>query len=180
MNERRRCRPGWNDSPGRAVLVAALLAVSAMGMGPMRASAQGVGPSVAGAAAGLGVGVYTSMAVHVVRARMGSYLFAADEFFALRFESLPMLAGPVAGAVLGAEDSTALWRAMGWGGVGGLVGAGAGYGLGALLSDESESRWAGLVIGSATGLVVGSILGATRGDGDSAPIEVFSLRIPIG
>lgn len=158
-----------------------LLALSLLLLRPHSVEGQ-AGAAVLGGVGGLVVGGYTTVAIYVTKARFGRYLFSPDEFLALRPETLPVIVTPVAGALLGLESSVALGRSAGWGALGFITGAAVGGLTGKLLSDSEEGPWAGAVIGSGAGLLVGVVLGAIDGlddDGAAAPLA-FSWSIPWG
>lgn len=164
------------------MILAALAALAVLSVGARQGAAQ-VGSGVAGAAGGLVAGGYTMAAIYVAEARFGRFLHSYDEMLALRPEILPVVAGAFAGGWLGAESSTALGRAAGWGGIGLVGGAALGAGVGHLVWRSSEGRWAGGIIGSAVGLVTGAILGAADGLDERAegrPVALFSFSLPLG
>jgi hypothetical protein len=148
---------------------------------PGEASGQ-VGSALLGAAGGLVVGGYTTIAIYVTKARFGRYVFSPDELLSLQPEIAPVLVLPVAGAAVGAESTTALGRSAGWGALGFAAGAVVGGLAGRLVSDTDEAPWAGAIIGSGAGLLLGAILGAIDGldeSGGSAPVAL-SWSLPVG
>lgn len=170
----------------RASTVRSLVLVFAVAGAMILVRAEGapaqVGPALLGAAGGLVVGGYTTVAIYVTKARFGRYLFSPDELVALRPEILPVVVLPVAGAVLGAESTTALGRSAGWGAIGFAAGGVVGGLTGRLVSDTDEAPWAGAIIGSSAGLLAGAILGAIDGLDDSgggAPVAL-SWSVPVG
>lgn len=172
------------DKPRSAhplLLLTPLLLVAALCGSPREARAQVASASV-GTVAGFVVGTYTMTAIYVAKARFGSYLFSLEEALSARFEILPVFAGPIAGGWLGARSSTALERAALHGGVGFVGGAAAGLLAGQLIWSDSDGRWAGAIIGSATGLLIGATLGALDGLDDPAaePVPILEIRIPFG
>lgn len=171
-----RPRPGLR---GRLLVVGAVCGLLAAA--PTRASAQAI-PTTLGIAGGFVAGTYTMAAVYVLKARFGRYLFSLDDALTITPEMLPVVAGPIAGGWLGAESKVALGRAAGWGALGFLGGAALGVGAGHLIWGGEEGRWAGAIIGSATGLVVGAILGARDGldSPTTPPTTLFEVRIPLG
>jgi hypothetical protein len=152
-------------------------------LGSTRSAQAQVGPALLGAAGGLLVGGYTTVTIYVTKARFGRYLFSTDELLSLRPETLPVLVGPVAGAWVGAESSTALGRSAAWGALGLAGGAALGGLTGRLLSDADEAPWAGAVIGGGVGLLTGAILGAIDGldddPGGGAPVNL-TFSLPLG
>jgi hypothetical protein len=164
---------------GAAPLLALVMIVVPAG----RASAQ-VLPAAAGAVGGLVAGVIVTTATVVLEARMGRYVYGLDELISVRPEVLPILIGPVAGAVLGARSPLALGRA----GTGALLGIAGGIalgtGAGALIWSTSEGRWAGAIIGGAAGMLTGAVLYASLGNGDDGEspgvTAAFSIRVPWG
>lgn len=78
----------------------------------------------------------------------------------------PIPVAAVAGGVLGYNDADRLWTSVGFGLVGFATGVAAGSIVGGLMGDGPESVWAGAIVGSGTGLLVGSLWGALRGLGD--------------
>ena len=65
--------------------------------------------------------------------------------------------------------------AIGWAG-GGLVG----LGLGQVLGETKEARWAGFAIGAGAGLIVGNLLGIIL-PSDTGPgqVTVLEARVPV-
>jgi hypothetical protein len=155
-------------------------------MSPSTASSQStVAKSAGGAAAGFVAGTYGMMAIYVTKARFGRYLFSFDDALAVRPEWIPVVAGPITGAWLGQRSGTALGRSLGWGGLGFAGGALVGTGVGHLIWKNDEGRWAGAIIGSALGLLVGSVWGAHDGLQESpGPLgpsgPALQVRIPFG
>ena len=141
-----------------------VLAVFAVGsLGAQRpAATQGL-PTVAGAVAGAGTGVWLSVAYITAQAPMGDYLDSDEE--AVAMAAAPLFTGLAAGLALGvfAEDrmgETLLWGTVGWA---------SGIGVGALIGDrvwdDAQRRWAGGVIGGAVGLIVGGVAGLISSGG---------------
>lgn len=165
-----------------AFLLAAGIAVSA---GTPRPATAQAATGVVGAAGGLVAGTYTMTAIYVTKARFGHFLFSLDDALAPTPEILPLVAGPIAGAWLGAESGTALWRALGWGSVGFVGGAAVGVTVGHMIWGDDEGRWAGAIIGSAAGMLAGAVLGARdvlheSPEGGASPTPVLSISIPLG
>ncbi len=151
---------------------------------PPKAAAQStVASGVLGAGGGFVVGTYSMLAIYVTKARFGHFLFSFDEVLQIRPEILPLVAGPIAGAWVGVESSTALGRSVGWGSLGFLGGGAIGVGAGHLIWGTSEGRWAGGIIGSAIGLLGGVVLGAKDAfdEGEPGPTTtLFEFTIPLG
>lgn len=166
----------------RAALLAAAVSAGSSLVTSRPAQAQ-VGPALLGAAGGVLAGGYTTLAIYVTKARFGRYFFSPDEVLELRPATIPLFVGPVAGAWLGAESSTALARSAGWGALGFVGGAAVGGLTGKLFSDAPEAPWAGALIGGGVGLLAGAILGAIDGldddDGGGIPVGV-SFVVPLG
>jgi hypothetical protein len=160
-----------------------LVALSLTLLAPRPTAAQTQALAVAGGAVGgVVVGLYTTMSIYVAKARAGSYLFSVDEFLEPRIESVPLFLGPAAGAFVGYQSAAALGGAALWAGFGFAGGAALGAGAGELLWGTAEGRWAGAIIGSAAGLLLGATLGARSrwNDGDDEPGGVEAgLSIPV-
>jgi hypothetical protein len=148
-----------------------------------RTSAQ-VLRATAGAVGGLIAGVVVTTGTVVLEARMGRYMYSLDDMIALRPEVIPVFVGPVVGAVLGARSPDALGRA----GIGAAVGLAGGIVIGAVVGSAiwpaPEGRWAGGIVGGAAGMLVGSILYASLGNGGAdespEPAATFAVRLPVG
>ncbi len=153
----------------------ALVAVHA----PSPASAQTL-PAALGAVGGLVVGTYTTLGIYVAEARGGRYLYSADDAISLRLENLPVLAGPVAGLIVGLQDSERLETAGIWGGVGLVSGSALGAPIGRALWGSGEGTWSGAIIGGAAGLVIGVVVGALQDPGLDALDAQGSATVPIG
>lgn len=166
---------------GPRVLFPILLVGTLLFAYPRAASSQ-VAPVAIGTGAGLVVGTYTTTAIYVLKARFGSYLFSLGDAVAFRPEVLPVLITPAAGAWLGSRSTKALERAGLWGGLGFAGGAALGAVAGEVLWKDTEGRWAGAIVGSAAGLLVGVALGAVDGldETPGEPIPVLSIRVPLG
>lgn len=106
-------------------------------------------------AGGAVIGFVATLGIVVAMARAGQYVFALEELVALRWETLPIVFGAAAGAVLAATHPRALDRATGWGfgalAAGILVGIPAGH----TFWGPGEGQWAGGIIFGALGLVAG-------------------------
>lgn len=167
------------------LLMALCISLAAL---PRDASAQLL-PATLGFAGGLIGGAYVTTGAYVLKSRAtGWVLHTPAELLSARLEALPVVIGPVSGAILGYRDRRRLAAAMTWGGVGLVSGAFIGAGFGQLIWNDSEGRWAGGTIGSAAGLAIGVIVGALThrnqdeagdgGGGARAPFVTFS--IPLG
>jgi hypothetical protein len=169
-------------TPFRATLLAGVVWAGSSLALPTPARAQ-VGPALLGAAGGVLVGGYTTLAIHVTKARFGRYFFSPDEVLEFGPATIPLFVAPVAGAWLGAESSTALARSAGWGALGFVGGAAVGGLTGRLVSDSDEAPWAGAIIGGGVGLLAGAVLGAMDGldepAGGAGPVGV-SFSLPLG
>ncbi len=153
---------------------------------PAKAEAQAV-PAGYGLLAGAAGGVLVTTGVFVAKARAGSYLYSLDDALAPRWELIPAVAMPIGGFTMGLDDGQRLARSIAWGGAGLAAGALVGYGVGDLFGETSQARWAGAVIGSAAGLLGGSILGAASYDTDprtgapepAAGSPTLVIRLPL-
>lgn len=168
----------------RSVVAAVLLAASLLFARPAPAPAQAV-PAAYGLITGTISGVYVSTGIFVARARAGSFLYSLEDAIAVRWELAPAVLMPLSGVVLGAVDGQRLAESIKWGGAGFAAGAVAGLGVGLLLSDGEgrESEWSGAIIGSAAGLLAGSLYGILSYDGDEdedpVPVGSFTFRVPL-
>lgn len=143
-----------------------LATIAALALGhPARAGAQAV-PAGYGLLAGAAGGVLVTTGVFVAKARGGSFLYSLEDALAPRWELIPAAAMPIGGFAMGLDDDQRLARSIAWGGGGFAVGALVGYGVGDLFGETSQARWAGAVIGSAAGLLGGSIIGAASYEAD--------------
>ena len=102
-------------------------------------------------------GFIVTLAIVVLKAGLGYYIFAMEDLAALRWDVLPTLIGAVAGFRLARRRP----HSVGWAtvsGVGGLlIGIALGVLLGPLFRDDAAARWAGGIVGGAIGLVAGSV-----------------------
>lgn len=168
---------GFASRLGLPVLVSlALIAVPSGRVGGQ------VLPAAAGAVGGLVAGTIVTTASVVLEARLGRYVYGLDELITLRPEVVPILIGPVVGAVMGARSPSTLGRA-GTGALLGLVGGIAlGTGAGTLMGQTGEAQWAGAIIGGATGMLAGAILNASLSSSDDEGAAVatvaFSIQLP--
>ena len=163
------------------LLLAATLGVAR----PATAEAQAV-PAAYGLITGTISGVYVSTGIFVAKARAGSFLYSLEDALTVRWELAPAALMPLTGVVMGIDDGQRLAQSIKWGGIGFATGAAAGLGVGLLLSNGEgrESEWSGAIIGSAAGLLVGSIYGALSYDGDdeggsAGGLGSFTIRVPL-
>lgn len=150
-----------------------------------RAEAQAV-PAAYGLLAGATGGVLVTTGVFVAKSRAGSYLYSLDDALAPRWELIPAVAMPIGAVAMGLDDGQRLARSIAWGGAGFAAGGLVGYVVGDLFGETSQARWAGAVIGSAAGLLGGSIFGAASYDGDrrgaaeaSDGTSALLIRVPL-
>jgi hypothetical protein len=169
----------------RRVAVGAVLVASLVGTRPEPAEAQAV-PAAYGLITGTISGVYMTTGIFVTKARLGSYLYSLDEAFRLRWELAPIVLMPIGSVAVGIDDGQRLARSIKYGSVGFALGALAGFGVSALVirAEGREDEWASTVIGSAAGLLAGSLYGALSYEDDGAggggpgfPIA-FSVKVP--
>ncbi len=115
----------------------------------------GLGLTVLAGAAG---GFVVTLALVVIRAQFGSYIFALEDLAAYRLELLPTLGGAVAGGWLAARRPQAVpWAiACGIGGIG--IGACIGALVGGMAWQADTGAWAGGVVGAGAGWLAGSLL----------------------
>ncbi|NNF26286.1 MAG: hypothetical protein HKN73_03565, partial [Gemmatimonadetes bacterium] len=150
-------------APLAAILVAVVIAAEPALEG-RRIEAQ-VLPAVVGGVGGLLAGAYVTTGVFVLKSRAtGWVMHSVETLIEPAPELLPLVAGPVAGALLGARSSGRLEAGAAWAGIGLASGAGLGALAGHLIWNSVEGRWAGGIIGSAAGLLVGSVVGAATHD----------------
>ena len=157
----------------RIVVLAASLLVS----GPASGSAQ-LPETVGGALLGVAGGGVVTLGVLAVSARAGHYLHGPDE---LSWQALPPALGAVAGGVLGHRNPDRLWRTVGWGSAGLVLGGAAGALMGRILLDQdAEGTWTGALAGAAGGILVGSVVGALTWDEDApGPGMALRIRLPL-
>ena len=153
----------------RATWLAVTIALLSGASSP--ASAQ-VLPGIIGGVGGLVAGAYVSTGAYVFKSRAtGWVMHSVEHLIEPGLPTVPLMVGPVAGAILGAKSTPALEGAGLWGGVGlvsgGLVGTAAGH----LIWGDTEGRWAGAIIGSAAGLLAGAIAGAVTAEEESSPVN---------
>jgi hypothetical protein len=162
--------------------VSAALIVMVLVLLPARTAAQEaenrILPAGIGAVMGAGAGGYIALAVIVAEARMGRYVHDMDDV--LGWRSLPVVAGGLVGAALGFYDRDRLEGAVLYGAAGVGAGAAIGWGVGNIVSDVPEGRWAGAAIGAGIGMLAGNLYGALnpRNGGGSAGGLSLSITIP--
>lgn len=138
-------------------------------------------PALIGGAAGLAAGGYVAIGIVTLQARRGRYLYSSED--ALGWHATPILVGPSVGFLIGLFDEERLRRTVIGGAVGGFTSMGVGMVIGDYVWAPPEGRWAGAVIGSAAGLLGGSLIGAVwpAPDDSEAPTDQAQARsIPIG
>lgn len=169
----------------KRLAVVGLVLASLVASRPPRAEAQVV-PAAYGLITGTISGAYITTGIFVAKARLGSYLYSSDEALALRWEVAPIVLMPITSLAVGLDDGQRLAESIKWGGAGFALGAVAGFGVSALIirAEGREDEWASTVIGSAAGLLAGSLYGALSyeggeddGGGPGFPIA-FSVRVP--
>lgn len=101
------------------------------------------------------LGFYLTVAIFVAKARRGEYLFSLDDLTEPRWELLPVVLGLWLGAWVGGEGIATLGRALAWTVAGLVAFAAVGWPTGALLWPDASGPWAGAVICSAFGLILG-------------------------
>lgn len=168
---------GWRRFAATGLLVAIGLFGS-----PRSSPAQAV-PAAYGLFTGTVAGVYVTTGIFVAKARTGAYLYSMEDALTPRWELIPIATMPIGGLVLGFADDQRLASSIKWAGAGFVAGAAVGLGASTLLHKTGEGQWAGAVIGSAAGVLAGSIYGALShegGDGGGgAEVPVLSFRIPL-
>lgn len=146
-----------------AAVLASLVALGASLSAPRAAQAQKAVPVLVGGLGGLAAGTYVSLGVVAAEARAGRYLNSPYDAFG--FRSVPVLVGVASGVVLGAVDDDRLYDAMKASAAAGAVGFGAGWFAGNAIWEDRGGKWAGAVIGSAAGIVLGGVIGTIVSDG---------------
>jgi len=163
-------------------LVATILTLSA----PIHARAQirdtRLPSAVLGGVAGLAAGSVMGLSIVVAESRFQRYIHDADDVFGWR--SLPVTIGIGTGTMLGIYSPNRLQTSVIYGVAGMTVGAAAGLGVGSLIWEPPEGRWAGASIGTGVGMAVGGIIGMLypRGENDdigSGGARDQSAGIPI-
>lgn len=152
-------------------------AASLLLSGPASGRAQ-LPETVGGALLGVAGGGVVTLGVLAVAARRGHYLHGPGE---LSWEALPTALGAVAGGVMGHRNPDRLWRTVGWGSAGLVLGGATGAVVGrTFLDGDAEGTWTGVLAGAAGGVLVGSVLGALTWDGETPGPEVaFGIRLPL-
>lgn len=165
--------------PARSASVLAALLVPAVSLAaPRPALAQKAVPILVGGMGGLAAGTYVSLGVVAAEARAGRYL--SSPYDAFGFRSVPVLVGVATGVVLGTVDDDRLYDAMKTSVAAGAVGFGAGWFAGRAIWEDRGGKWAGAVIGSAAGIVLGGVVGAIASDGGKDdPGDAVAEGLPI-
>jgi hypothetical protein len=165
--------------PARFLFALVFLTCGALAPPVPPAAGQQVLPALAGGAAGLAAGGYVAIGIVTTQARRGRYLYSTED--ALGWHATPILVGPTVGFFIGLVDQERLRRTVIGGAVGGFVGMSAGAIVGQWIWDPPEGRWAGAVIGSAAGLLTGSLIGVLWPAPEEAPVpSTDRARLPIG
>lgn len=162
-------------------LAAACVLVTAGLFGTPRPSPAQAVPAAYGLFAGTVGGVYVTTGIFVAKARTGAYIYSLEDALVPRWEIIPAAVMPIGSLVLGLADDQRLANSIKWAGAGFVTGAAVGLGLGTLFDERGEGQWAGAIIGSAAGLLAGSIYGAlAHDDGEGGGIEgpVLSFQVP--
>lgn len=107
-------------------------------------------------------GFAATLAIVVLRARTGHYIFALEDLVALRLDTLPIALFMVVGFVLGVRNPRGLDRAIGWGLLAMLIGIVGGAALGHVVWSAPEGTWSGAIIGGAIGLLAGGMASFRR------------------
>jgi hypothetical protein len=159
-------RTGW-------VLLAALL----LGSGTLRAQdGERLLTAAGGGMLGVAGGGYVALSIIVAESRAGRYIHDFDDVFGWR--SLPVIAGGTLGTALGIYSPERLRRAVLFG-FGGLAAGGVlGFGLGQLIWEGPEGKWAGAAIGAGAGLAIAYIVGALTASGDD-DIGQGNISVPV-
>jgi hypothetical protein len=158
-------RTGW-------VLLAALLLCPGM----LRAQEERLLTAVGGGMLGVAGGGYVALSIIVAESRAGRYIHDFDDVFGWR--SLPVIAGGTLGTALGVYSPERLKRAVLFGFGGMAAGGVLGFGLGQLIWEGPEGKWAGAAIGAGAGLAISYIVGAITASGDD-DIGQGSISVPV-
>jgi hypothetical protein len=140
-------------------------------------------PALAGGVLGIAGGGYVALSIIVAESRAGKYIHDAEDVFGWR--SLPVIAGATIGTGLGIYSPDRLRRAVIFGLGGFAAGAAAGYGVGQLIWDGPEARWAGAAIGAGAGLAIAYVAGALTAPSDddiggsSESVVPIAIRLPL-
>lgn len=170
-------------TPLRRFVVLGLLAAGCLLSTPRTSDAQGV-PAAYGLITGTLGGIYVTTGIFVTKARMGSFIYSLEDALAPRWELIPVVVMPVGSVVVGLDDGQRLANGIKWASAGFAAGAVVGLGVGTLLRETgAESQWAGAIIGSAAGLLAGSIYGALSYDEEAgsggAGFPLFTVRFSL-
>jgi hypothetical protein len=135
-------------------------------------------PAALGTVAGVAGGGYLAVSIVVLESRFGEYLHDFEDL--LGWRSLPVIAGGITGAAIGAWDGDRLYRTVLFGAAGLGVGFSLGFAIGELTGETREARWAGAAIGGGFGLIAGNLFGLLLPeDRGPAQIGASQLRIPL-
>lgn len=167
----------------RRIAALGLLGAACLVSTPRDSRAQGV-PAAYGLITGTIGGIYVTTAIFVTKARAGSFLYSLEDAFRPRWELFPVVVMPIGSVVVGLDDGQRLANGIKWGSAGFAAGAVVGFGVGTVLRETGgESQWAGAIIGSAAGLLAGSLYGTLsyddEEDGSGADFPLFTLRFPL-
>jgi hypothetical protein len=166
--------------PAKTLVLLGLLLAGDVFHAPRPLAGQQILPALIGGATGLAAGGYVAIGIVTFQARRGRYLYSSED--ALGWHATPILVGPSVGFLIGLFDQERLRRTVVGGAVGGFVSTGVGMVIGDYVWAPPEGRWAGAVIGSAAGLLAGSLIGAVWPAPDDPEPEapLASRSIPIG
>lgn len=159
-------RTGW------VLLVALLLSPGSLRAQDGERLLTGVGGGMLGVAGG----GYVALSIIVAESRAGRYIHDFDDVFGWR--SLPVIAGGTLGTALGIYSPERLRRAVLFGFGGMAAGGVLGFGLGQLIWEGPEGKWAGAAIGAGAGLAIAYIAGALTASGDD-DIGQGNISVPV-
>lgn len=163
----------------RLTAVGVLVAAGLLGIS--RPSPAQAIPAAYGLFVGTVGGVYVTTGIFVAKARTGAYIYSLEDALVPRWELVPAAVMPIGSLMLGLVDDQRLANSIKWAGAGFVAGAAVGLGIGTLFHERSEGQWAGAIIGSAAGLLAGSIYGVlAHDDDDGGGVEgpILSFRVP--
>lgn len=140
----------------RNIAVVLLLVILTLGSS-RAATAQRALTGAFGAAAGTLSGGYITLSIVVARAQTGHYLHQMSDI--MSWNALPVLIGGGTGIGLGIWDPDRLMTGAVYGSVGAVAGGTLGFGIGYLVSNRPEGKWAGGAIGAGLGMAIGSTWG---------------------
>jgi len=167
----------------RKTLILLLLAATAVGATPPRATAQ-VERVVVGGAAGVAGGAVVTFSGIVARARWQQHYITSVEDL-IDWHSVPMIAAPAAGAIFGLAGEKTHKASIVGSTAGMVAGALIGTGLGHLRAADPEAPWAYAIVGAGIGLSLGGLAAgfvAWRND-ENAQLDYpeflrFSVTLP--